>query len=278
MSGVSKFLKSGDLKIHYLQYGEPQGIAVVLLHGLRGYAQTWESLINALGDRYCCYALDQRGRGDSDWGPVNGYHTDTYVADLEAFVEHAQLDEFILIGHSLGGTNALEFTRKHPDKVKALVIEDIGPGSSNQGDGAARIRREMRNTPFSFSSWGEARAFWLKSRPNLTETALDSRLRYSLKEADNGVVWKHDQEGIAQARLTIEPIDLWPSVKAVNCPAFLVKGGNSDFLPYETVTEVLRINHNFSSVVIDGASHYAHDDQPEVFNREVVQFVNAINN
>ncbi|MBR9867776.1 MAG: alpha/beta hydrolase [Oceanospirillales bacterium] len=273
MTPTSNFFNSGDLKLHYLQWGDPQGIPVVMLHGLRGFAETWEELVHALGNQYLCFALDQRGRGESDWGAVSDYHTDAYVKDLNAFVEHLGLERFILIGHSLGGTNALEYTRQNPDRVQLLVIEDIGPGSSNRGDGAERIRREMRNTPLSFNSWEEAETFWRTSRPNLTDAALDARLKFSLREKDGRITWKHDQQGIAEARLTIEPIDLWPAVNAIRCPALLVKGGNSDFLPAETVKEVIRKNPCFSAVSIDNASHYVHDDQPDKFNEAVVHFV-----
>ncbi|MBV1789955.1 alpha/beta hydrolase [Marinobacterium sp. D7] len=275
MSETSGLFRSGDLQLHYLRWGDLTGIPVVMLHGLRGFAATWESLADALGEGYCCYGLDQRGRGESDWGPVEGYQTATYVQDLERFVDHLGLDRFVLIGHSLGGTNALEYVRRHPERVTRLVIEDIGPGSSNRGEGAERIRREMRNTPLTFASWEEAEAFWRFSRPNLTEEALQARLQNSFRERDGKIGWKHDQLGIAEARLTFEPIDLWPAVKAVKCPALLVKGGDSDFLPRATVQEILTSNQAFSAVEVDNASHYVHDDQPDVFNKAVVDFIQA---
>ena len=271
----SGFFNSGDLRLHYLQWGDRSGVPVVLLHGLRGFAGTWASLAQALGEGYCCYGLDQRGRGESDWGRIEDYHTETYVSDLEEFVSHLGLEQFILVGHSLGGTNALEYVRRHPGRVQCLIIEDIGPGSSNQGDGAERIRREMLHTPLSFASWNEAEAFWRSSRPNLTNEALRARLDNSFNERDGRIYWKHDQQGIAEARLSIEPIDLWPAVKAVRCPALLVKGGNSDFLPRSTVKEILAENPCFNSVEIDGASHYVHDDQPERFNQAVVGFIRS---
>lgn len=271
----SRFFNSGDLRLHYLQWGKRSGIPIVLLHGLRGFAGTWTSLVQALGADYCCYALDQRGRGESDWGRMEDYQTATYVADLEAFVDHLGLERFILVGHSLGGTNALEYVRRHPERVQRLVIEDIGPGSSNRGDGAERIRREMQSTPLSFASWAEAETFWRTSRPNLTEEALQARLKNSLSEREGRVFWKHDQQGIAEARLKFEPIDLWPAVKAVRCPALLVKGGSSDFLKRATVNEILAANACFSVVEVDDASHYVHDDQPEKFNLAVVEFIRA---
>lgn len=275
MSTRSGFFMSGTLKIHYLQWGDKHGIPVVMLHGLRGFASTWQSLAHSLGDGYCCYALDQRGRGESDWGDIDSYQTATYVKDLENFVDHLGVSDFILIGHSLGGTNALEYTRLHPDKVIKLVIEDIGPGSSSQGQGAERIRREMLNTPLSFDSWAEAETFWRSSRPHLTEESLQARLQHSFKEVDGRVYWKHDQEGIAKARLMFEPLDLWPAVRSVSCPALLVKGEKSDFLPLTTIEVILSVNACFSSAIINDASHYVHDDQPDKFNEAVLRFLNS---
>jgi len=156
------------------------------------------------------------------------------------------------------------------------VIEDIGPGSSRQGDGAERIRREMRNTPLSFSSWDDAEKFWRTSRPNLTEEALASRMKNSLREKNGRVCWKHDQSGIAEARLAVEPTDLWPAVKSVRCPSLLVKGGNSDFLPAETVKQIMFENPAFEAVTVSDATHYVHDDQPEKFNEAVVSFIRRI--
>lgn len=275
MSSSSHFFTSDGLNLHYLKWGNGK-VPVVMLHGLRGFAQTWQDLVDALGNDFTFYALDQRGRGDSDWGPTENYNADSYVKDLSCFVDHLALDRFVLIGHSLGGQNAVEFARQYPERVMAMVIEDIGPGSSKQGKGAERIRREMRNTSLSFDSWQAAKDFWTSSRPNLTEQALQARLTHSFREVDGKVAWKHDQQGIAQARLTIEPIDLWPAFQAINCPTLLVKGGNSDFLPSQTVADIMASNDFVQAIQIDHASHYVHDDQPEKFNEAVVRFMKAV--
>ncbi len=169
MSANSQFfINRSGMRLHYLSWGNPSGIAVVLLHGLRSYAQTWDGLANALGERYCCYALDQRGRGYSDWADASSYRTEAYVNDLEDLVTHLGLQRFVLVGHSLGGTNALEYARLNPGRLQALVVEDIGPGSSVSGDGAERIRREMSQTPLLFPDWESAAQFWLQARPGLS--------------------------------------------------------------------------------------------------------------
>lgn len=261
------------LRLHVLRWGNPEATPLILLHGLRAYAQTWESLASALGDDFCCYALDQRGRGLSDWADSSSYHTESYVHDLEDLVAHLGLQRFALVGHSLGGANALEYARQHPGRLLALVVEDIGPGSSSVGDGAERIRREMRQTPLLFADWDAARAFWVKSRPGLSEQGLRSRLAHSMLETAQGIVWRHDQQGIAKARLSIEPVDLWPAVRVLDCPTLFVRGGNSDFLPPATLAMMQEQNSNIRTVEIAGASHYVHDDQSDAFNRIVAGYL-----
>lgn len=270
------FTNRSGLRLHFLRLGRPDGIPVILLHGLRAYAQTWEPLATTLGDRFCCYALDQRGRGLSDWADSSSYQTQCYVSDLEDLVAHLALERFVLVGHSLGGTNALEYARQNPGRLLALVIEDIGPGSSTTGDGAARIRREMSETPLQFVDWNAARVFWRRSRSGLSEAGLASRLAYSMKETAQGITWRHDQQGIAEARLSIAPTDLWPAVRALDCPTLFIRGGRSDFLPLATLAAVKDVNPHIQAVEIADASHYVHDDQGETFNSVVAGYLGEL--
>ena len=270
------FTNRAGLRLHFLRWGKPGGVPLVLLHGLRAYAQTWESLVEALGDGYCIYAMDQRGRGLSDWARATSYHTQSYVEDLQDFVAYVGLQRFVLLGHSLGGANALEYARQHPGRLIGLIIEDIGPGSSSQGDGAARIRREMNQTPLRFDNWDAARAFWQASRPGLTAQGLASRLAHSMKDSAGAITWRHDQQGIAEARLSIEPTDLWPAVRALDCPTLFIRGMRSDFLPAATLQAMRDSNAHVRTAEVADASHYVHDDQGETFNRLVTAFLDSL--
>lgn len=270
------FTNRSGLRLHFLRWGASTGVPMVMLHGLRAYAQTWESLVQSLGEDYCVYALDQRGRGLSDWAKPATYHTQSYVEDLEDLIAYLGLQRFVLLGHSLGGANALEYARQHPGRLLGLIIEDIGPGSSSQGDGAARIRREMGQTPLRFESWEAARAFWQASRPGLSEHGLASRLTHSMQEREGAITWRHDQKGIAEARLSIEPTDLWPAVRALDCPSLFIRGARSDFLPPATLQAMSASNPHVQMVEVADASHYVHDDQVAIFNGLVADFLDHL--
>src|SRR3546814_4670110 len=65
---------------------------------------------------------------------------------------------------------------------------------------------------------------------------------YSMKETLAGIEWRHDQQGIAQARLSITPTDLWPAVRALDCPTLFIRGARSDFLPLATLESIKQAN------------------------------------
>ncbi len=276
-TGADFFTRLNGLQAHYVQWGDPQAPAIVLLHGLRSYARTWEPVAAALSDRYRLIALDHRGRGESDWDPAEEYVTGSYVSDLEQFADTLGLTRFVLAGHSMGGTNAIVYAARHPERVRLLVIEDIGPGSSAATMGAERVKRELAETPREFATLAAARAYWRGVRPGISEEALRSRVRHTLRQDPSGRwVWKFDLEGIARSRLHADParqIDLWPHVAALRCPALVLRGEQSDFLPTRTCEEMATRQPLLSWTEIPGAGHYVHDDNLDGYLAALCSFL-----
>lgn len=270
-SAKDGWIDNDGLRLHYVSWGRDDAPTVVMLHGLRSYAHTWAPVADALVDRYRVVALDQRGRGLSDWDPRRDYYAAAYVRDLDALVRALDLRRFVLVGHSMGGANAFVYAASNPDRLAGLVIEDMGPGASAGSQGSERIKRELKETPDAFASWDDARAFWRRQRPNITESALDSRLAHSLKEGEQGrIVWRHDAQGIAAARLAATPeqlVHLWPLILNLHVPTLLLRGGDSDFLSADVAAEMAAAHAEIERIDIPGATHYVHDDQPDAFNR-----------
>lgn len=270
-------IRVGRLRLLCRIWGSAASPPLVLLHGLRGFSGTWRSLAATLSSRYRLIALDQRGRGDSDWDPECNYYTDAYLADLEALVAHFRLDRFVLLGHSMGGTTAYVYADRHPEKLAALLIEDIAPGSSSTSAGAKRIVAEMTALPSGFSSWDAARAYWRSRRPSVSDEAIEQRVAESLRLAPDGrITWRYDARGIAHTRLNPDParvIDLWPVVERLSMPTLVLRGAKSDFCPAETVAQMCGRNSRITSVDIPDAGHYIHDDNPQAFNEQVADFL-----
>ncbi|MET4898407.1 alpha/beta hydrolase [Sphingomonadaceae bacterium jetA1] len=269
------FVLSGGLRLRVREWGNPAGPPIVLLHGLRGFSGTWRRLAAALPD-YRLVAIDQRGRGESDWDPRRDYYTDAYLADLETVVDALALTRFVLIGHSMGGATAYVYAARHPERLSALIVEDIAPGSSVRGEGAARIRAEMAALPPDFATWAEARDYWRRTRPSIDEAGLEQRLAESLCERGGRIGWRYDAAGISETRLNPDParvIDLWPVVDAITVPTLVIRGAKSDFCALEAVNEMHQRNPRIAAVTVMDASHYVHDDQPVMFERIIREFL-----
>lgn len=268
-TGTDQFTMLNGLRAHYVEWGAPEAPPVVLLHGLRSYARTWEPVAAALAGHCRLIALDHRGRGDSGWDPAGDYSTGAYVTDLEQLADSLALERFTLVGHSMGGTNAIVYAARNPGRVRLLVVEDIGPGSSASGAGAERIRRELAHTPREFTGIAEARAYWRGLRPDISDAALDSRVQNTLRPlADGRWTWKLDLDGITRGRLDPDParhVDLWPHVEALRCPTLLIRGARSDFLATATCAEMAVRQPLLRWTEIPAAGHYVHDDNLAVY-------------
>lgn len=280
MKPSSHLVPINGLMHHYLAWGDAQAPAVLLLHGLRSYARTWEPVAQALCRTHRVIALDFRGRGDSAWDPERDYFADAYVSDVEGLVAHLGLTSFSIVGHSMGGTVGYAYAARHPDQVDALVVEDIGPGSSTGTAGAGRILRELAATPDGFASLDAVRAYWRQIRPGITEDALASRIVNTVRpDGYGGWQWKSDMAGIAQARRSGDPgrsVDLWACVEALCCPTLVLRGARSDFLPVDTCVLMAKLQPLLRWAEIDGAGHYAHDDNPAEFIEHVTDFLTGI--
>jgi pimeloyl-ACP methyl ester carboxylesterase len=278
MSEPASHLVTIDGLTHrYLQWGDDDSPAILMLHGLRSYARTWAPVADALSGAHRVIAPDFRGRGESAWDPKRDYFTNRYVADIECLVALLGLTRFSIVGHSMGGTVGYTYAARHPDQVEALIVEDIGPGSSTSTAGAQRILREMANTPDDFESIGAVREYWRAIRPDITDDALASRIEQTVQQAPDGRwTWQLDMSGIAEARRSGDPagsVDLWACVEALRCPTLVIRGARSDFLPAETCAEMAKRQPLLRWAEVADAGHYVHDDNPRAFIELVREFL-----
>src|SRR5262249_49515748 len=122
----------------------------------------WLKITPAFQNEFHILTFDQRGHGRS-FHPPSGYHPRDYAQDLKHILDELGWNSSALVGHSMGGRNAMEFACHFSQRVKALVIEDIGP----EADFAAfeRIERLLSLVPTPFRSRAEAKDFFDNQYP-----------------------------------------------------------------------------------------------------------------
>ena len=262
----SRTVTANGINLHYLDWGAEGNPPLVLLHGLRGHANVWADVAESLCGDYHVYALDQRGRGDTDHAPGGDYSTEAFVADLIGFVDALGLDKFVLFGHSMGGRNSMAFAGAHPERLERLCIVDIGPRIEPAGGN--RITEELRAIPPYFDSFEDALAHVQGGNRFASEAVMRRRLAGQTRQLPDGKLgWKFDP-AIREQRIngTAAPAaDLWPALENITCPTLVVRGTETDLLTQETADQMVGALAQGSMVNIERAGHMVFEDNPEDF-------------
>jgi len=265
-----------DLRFHYVEHGAPTAAPLLCLHGITQTAHSWDEVAAALSSTYRVLCLDQRGHGDSDWAPDGDYSRQTQAADVDAISDALGLSSFILAGMSMGGVNAITFTARQPQKVRALVIVDVSPEIQMKGVENIRHFIQAADELDSFEAFVE-RAHQFNPRRSLDN--IRSRLSHNLKQLPNGNwTWKYDkalrspERGFQATAL----LNLWDDVRAIRCPTLIIKGGESDILSAESAEKMQAAIPGSRVAVVPGAGHSVMGDNPAAFVEATRAFLQSV--
>ena len=254
---------------------------LVLLHGVMGYALNWRRVAKAFEDHFQVLAYDSRGHGRSPHADLtvtpNAYTPEFLAEDLRNILDDLGWEKIFLIGHSMGGRVAYTFAAEYPERVRALVIEDIGPNMSPLN--SSLVSRVLANVPVPFpdkrmaKNWFDSEFLVLfKDLPNAA--ALGPWLYANMTENEQGQgVWRFDVAGIKAAVVAGHSVERWDMIRQVQCPTLLIRGELSKDLPREVYERMLRENPHFEGLEIEGAGHWVHSEKTEAFNNAVSAFL-----
>jgi pimeloyl-ACP methyl ester carboxylesterase len=260
---TAKTLDVNGLRLRYLEWGRPgamsrNGPTVVCVHGYTSSAEAFNALARRLCDRAHVLALDVRGHGDSQWSPDGAYRYGDQAGDLAGFVDRLELDKFVLIGTSMGGVIAMAYAAAYPERLRALVINDIGPEVET---GLTRITGTVGSRPDSFASLEAAMEYRRSVSPILAARPLDDQHELALgvlrQEADGRWIWKMDPAYITQRIARGAPTRpvLWPVLATLPCPTLVVWGSDSDVLSEAQARRMVETLPQGELVAVAGVGH-----------------------
>lgn len=262
-------------QFYYQMYGPESGRRWVFVHGLMGFASNWRKIISGLEATERCFTYDQRGHGRS-FKPETGYAPEDYADDLLQILRDLGWDRIILVGHSMGARNVMNFTARFPERVEKLVIEDIGPEVSASAQDYYRSLLDLVPTPFA--SRAAAKDFLMNrfveiapSRENAQ--GLAQYFYANMQDLEDGRVdWRFSKKGVLESVKAREK-DRWDDLKALRCPTLLIRGAQSKDLSHEVYEQMLAANKMIKGVEIPGAGHWVHADQPQAVIQVLKDFV-----
>ena len=252
------------LGFRYLDWGTKGLRPILFLHGGALTAHTWDLCCLALRDDYHCMALDQRGHGDSDWAPDVDYSISAQREDIKGFAKAAELDQFVLVGMSMGAINGLAYAIAYPETLSALVLIDAGPNVRRPG--SRRIRDFVNGgaEPETLEAIIE-RA--MSFNPRRDPLVLRRSLMHNLRQQSDGTwIWKYDRRRFQQMggdQHAAERRGLADGLARVTCPTLVVRGGESDVFHDEDAERLAAGLPDGRRVTIPKAGHTVQGDNPK---------------
>jgi pimeloyl-ACP methyl ester carboxylesterase len=239
--------------IHYEVAGD--GPALILTHGYSATGEMWAGQIAPLAKHFKVVTWDMRGHGRSDYpqDPA-AYSEAATVADMAALLDAVGAKDAVVGGLSLGGYMSLAFHATHPERTRALLIIDTGPGYKN----------DQARDGWNESAIRRAERFEADGLPDPAKVGAEVRLA------------RHrDATGLARAArgmLTQKNARVIESLPAIKVPAIVIVG--ADDTPFLAASDYMAAKiPGAKKAVIAGAGHSANIDQPEAFNAALLNFL-----
>ena len=245
------------IDIYYEDHGS--GFSVVLTHGYAAGSRMWQGQVGPLTERYRLITWDMRGHGRTD-SPERqeDYSEAATVADLRQLLAHCGVQEAVIGGLSLGGYMSLAFYLAHPELVRALILCDTGPGYRNE-----RARAGWNESAYRRAQGFEEGGLEALGRGAEVQAARSAhRSAAGLAKAARGMLAQFDSRVI-------------DSLERVRVPVLLIVGANDT--PFLNATDYMANKiPGARKVVLPDAGHAANIDQPEAFNRAVLEFFEEV--
>jgi len=243
-----------------------KGKPFLILHGFLGMGDNWKTLGNKFAQNYEVHLIDQRNHGRS-------FHSDDFdfellADDLLNYIEHYNLEEVILLGHSMGGKAAMLFAVNHPEKIKKLIIADISPreypmhhqdilAALNKVDfEVQKSRNAIDEVIEKYISNAGIRMFLMK---NVTRNGKEGyKYRFNL----NSLTENYNEIVVAL-----------PSFSQFDKDTLFLSGEKSGYIGIDDVSLIESHFPKSNIVTVKNAGHWLHADNPTQFYDEVVSFL-----
>jgi len=257
-------IASNDVQIHVADQGSGNP-ALVFLHYWGGSSRTWDDVIGALPAPYRTIAPDHRGWGDSD-APAEGYALADFADDAQRVIAALGVEQFVLIGHSMGGKIAQLLASRRPQGMQGLVL--VAPSPPVPLVLPPEIQAAMEGAYLTRESIGMAIDHMLSGKP-LSAKHREQVIEDSLR-------------GAPQAR------DAWPKstskeditreVAAINVPTLVIAGeldrvDSIDTLNFEVLPRIAQA----SMEILPGTGHLSPLEAPEAIAKLIHEFVLGLN-
>ena len=250
------------MKLHYREMGE--GKPLIILHGLFGFSDNWQSHGKKLAEYYRVILVDLRNHGHSDWSDDFSY--ELMAQDVHELCVDLELEDIALIGHSMGGKVAMLFAQAHEELIEKLVIVDMG----------------IKEYPMHHEHI--LAGIHAVDLPNITARRQAEEQMSVHIESDGikqfllkNLYWK--EKGVLAWRMNTEVLEReMPNILSampegeVSIPTLFIRGELSNYILDEDIESIEEMFIDAEIKTIANAGHWVHAESPADFLESLLSF------
>lgn len=252
------------MELNYKTYGSGQPL--IILHGLLGSLDNWQTLGRQFAENFTVFIIDQRNHGRSPHSAEFNY--ELLAEDLNEFMEEHFISSAHILGHSMGGKTAMYFAMKYPEKVEKLIVADIAPVVYEEG------HKIIFDALLSVN---------LKTAENREE--IDAQLKTQIpnygvrqflmkgltRNEERELSWKFNLKDIWANYTNI--LQTFESDHHFDGKTLFIKGEKSDYILPEYQATIKKYFPNSKTEVIPKVGHWLHAENPELFYKIANEFL-----
>jgi len=262
------------IQLYYEEYG--RGFPVIFAHGAGGNHMSWWQQVPVFQRHYRCITFDHRGWGLSleldDKGPA------AFIEDLTGLADHLGIEEMFLVGQSMGGLTCLGFTIAYPGRVRGLVMANTFAG----------MRREVWLASDDDLRAG-AQSIWQRRREDGVKRALSrwfagahkeraflyKQIRMLNEHGPNRLQTETQVQRLRALERTPEIGTTREALESLSTPVLFIGGEHDEVMPVSLMAVAQTLIPGSRMSVVPGAGHSVYFEEPEIFNRLVLDFFSS---
>lgn len=256
------------MNLHFRTLGEGQPL--VILHGLFGTSDNWQTLGRRFSETHKVYLVDMRNHGRSDHSHEFDYQL--MADDIREFIQTEELVNPIVMGHSMGGKAAMNFALQNPEMLSRLIVVDIAPKAypPHHDEIITGLKAiDLMNLASRNAADEQLKAY-------VPEADVRMFLMKNLyRKEDNTFAWRVNLQAVEDNidKISGEIASDAPFTK----PTLFIRGGQSKYIkPEDEFTSIIHLFPNVEIETIEEAGHWVHAESPEKFYDLVMNFLNLV--
>jgi len=283
---TSHFFVSQRLRMHYVDWGNHGAPTLVLVHGGRDHARSWDWVARELRRDYHVIAVDLRGHGDSAWAVGSLYHVADFVIDLAQLIDAIGESQVILVAHSFGSAICSQYAGAHPERISKFVaiegidipvrfrrmVEALSP-RERLATAIDNVQSQAGRSPRRYASIDAAAQRMREENSFLSDSQAHHLTEHGVARNEDGTYsWKFDDYSRGPKLFRVDDEELTEILGHVECPVLLIRGTESE-APDPTESGLLGRFRNARAVAVEGAGHWVHHDRLDEVLELVVGFL-----